>query len=192
VLHGELLAAQLPVTAADAAARHDAAAAALTARIRKLDAAQNAQITALEQLSADPADPAAAAMRARIMDRFAQLHADRTQAETDLKALARTAPRPADPAILDEIPYVGDILPALPPVLKARLFAAFDMAILWNKPGNQATVHIEITDETLRALPGLLDPGQDGYHDTHPPAARNPDSTGPIGHLTQHRSRRSL
>ena len=41
----ELLAAQLPATDAEAQARRDAQAAALAARIRKLDTAQNAQIT---------------------------------------------------------------------------------------------------------------------------------------------------
>ncbi len=173
------LAAQLPATDTDAAARRDAQAAALTARIRKLDTAQNAQITALEQI---PDGQAAAAMRARIMDRFTQLHGERTAAETQLAALTATAPKAADPAILEEIPYAGDILPQLPPALKARLFAAFDLAIVWNKPGGQVTVHAEITDETLRALPALLNPGQDGYHDTH-----DPDIPPGIGHLTQPR-----
>jgi hypothetical protein len=68
-------------------------------------------------------------------------------------------------AILDEIPYAGDVLPDLRATLKARLFAAFDLAILWNKPDNQATIIIEITDTTLQALPSILGPGQDG-HDT--------------------------
>ncbi len=50
--------------------------------------------------------------------------------EAKLAARASHQPRAADPAILDEIPYAGDILPALPPDLKARLFAAFDLTIL--------------------------------------------------------------
>ena len=62
---------------------------------------QNAQITALEEI--DPDNPAAPAMRARIRDRFAQLHAQRTDAETRLAALVSAAkPKAADPAILDE------------------------------------------------------------------------------------------
>jgi hypothetical protein len=36
---------------------------------------------------------------------------------------------------------------------------------LWNKPSRQATVYAEITEATLRALPALLNPGQDGYDD---------------------------
>ncbi len=66
------------------------------------------------------------------------------------------------------LPLAGDILPGLPAAEKARLFHAFDLEVLWNKPGRQATVHVEITDATLRAVPGILDPSQDGYHDTDP------------------------
>ncbi len=33
------------------------------------------------------------------------------------------------PAILDEIPCAGDVLPGLPPALKARLFAAVDLPV---------------------------------------------------------------
>ena len=162
----ELLAAQLPATDADAAARRDADTARLRAVIRKLDAQQNAQITALGEIPGDPADSAAAAMRARIRERFTQLHHQRTDAETKLAALEAATPRAADPAILDEIPYAGDIVPQLPPALKARLLAAFDITIVWNKPGHQATVHGILTDATLRALPAILNPSQDGYHDT--------------------------
>ena len=75
-------------------------------------------------------------------------------------------PKAADPALLDELPLAGDILPGLDPSTKARLFAAFDLQVLWNKPGRQATVFAEITEATLRALPALLNPGQDGYDDT--------------------------
>ena len=162
-----LLAAQLPATDAAAASERDAQTAALKARLKRIDAAQNSQIIELEELSADPADTAAA-MRARIRARFADLHTERQHIETQLAALAKTTPRAADPALLDQLPLAGDILPALPPALKARLFQAFDLEILWNKPGHQATVFVEITEATLRAVPGILDPNQDGYHDTDP------------------------
>ena len=64
------------------------------------------------------------------------------------------------------LPLAGDVLPALPPRLKAHLFQAFDIAVLWNKPASQATVHAEITDTTLPAVLAILNPAQDGYHDT--------------------------
>ncbi|MDQ2814555.1 MAG: hypothetical protein M3Z75_22505 [Actinomycetota bacterium] len=78
--------------------------------------------------------------------------------------------------LLDQLPLAGNILPALPPQLKARLFQAFDIAVLWNKPGQQATVRAEITETTLHAVPGILNPSQDGYHDT------SPDEPAPMGH----------
>jgi hypothetical protein len=68
--------------------------------------------------------------------------------------------------LLDQLPLVGDVLPGLPPRLKARLFHAFDIAVLWNKPSSHATVRAEITETTLQAVPGILDPSQDGYDDT--------------------------
>ena len=64
------------------------------------------------------------------------------------------------------IGLAGDILPGLPDDLKTRLLDAFDIQVLWNKPGQQATVFAEITDATLKALPDILNPGQDGYDDT--------------------------
>ncbi len=76
----------------------------------------------------------------------------------------------------------GDILPGLPPALKARLLAAFDLQVLWNKPGSQATVFAEITETTLQALPAILDPGQDGYHDTRTDDA--PELGAPMWDLT--------
>jgi hypothetical protein len=64
--------------------------------------------------------------------------------------------------------HLGDVLLDLPPALKARLFAIFDMHITWNKTGDQATVTVEIAEATLQAVTAFLDPTQDGYHDTHP------------------------
>jgi hypothetical protein len=162
-----LLAAQLPATDAAAAADRDATAAAISTRLRQIETAQNSCILELEQLPADPADAAAAAMRGRIRARFGELHTEREQLETQLNTLSASQPRACDPALLDELPLAGDILPGLPPDLKAKLFEAFDLQILWNKPGRQATIFAEITDATLQALPGILNPGQDDYDDTN-------------------------
>ena len=107
-----LLAAQLPASDAEATARRDAQAAALAAQVRKLDAQQDAQVRALEDV---PDGPAGKAMRARINQRFTELHAERTAAEAKLTALASHQPKAADPAMLDEVPYAGDIIPCRPP-----------------------------------------------------------------------------
>ncbi len=159
-----LLAAQLPATQAAATADREAQQTALTARLKRIDAAQTSKIVELEDLPADTTDPATQAYRAR----FAELHAEREQIETQLKTLAMTVPAPADPALLDQLPLAGDVLPRLPPRLRTLLFQAFDLEVLWNKADRQATVHAEITEATLRVLPAILDPGQDGYHDTDP------------------------
>jgi hypothetical protein len=78
-------------------------------------------------------------MRGRIRQRFAELHEERTQAEASLAELTASQPRAYDTAILGKIPCAGDILPGLPPALKARLLAIFDVGILGNKTGNQVT-----------------------------------------------------
>jgi hypothetical protein len=170
-----LLAAQLPATDADAA--RDTAKADLQAKLKRDDTAMNAQILAREDLPADPADDTAAEIRARIRQRFAELTAERRQLQAQLDALDATTPRTADTSLLDELPLADDILPDMPPRLKARLFQAVNLIILWNKPANQATVWVEITEATLRALPAILDPRQDGYHDTAP------DQAEPVGVL---------
>ena len=108
----ELLAAQLPATDAAAAADRDASAAALKARLKQIDTAQNSCILELEQLPADPADTAAAALRGRIRSRFADLHTEREQLDAQLAALAAATPRAADPALLDELPWPGTSCPA--------------------------------------------------------------------------------
>jgi site-specific DNA recombinase len=161
-----LLAAQLPATDAEAQASRDAQAGALGARLRQIETGLNSCILELEQLPADPADPAAAAMRARIRARFADLHREQQDKQAQLAALSAATPQAADTSLLDQLPLAGHVLPGLAPDIKARLFAAFDVQILWNKPGGQATVHAEITEATLKALPAILDPSQDGYHDT--------------------------
>jgi hypothetical protein len=49
---------------------------------------------------------------------------------------------------------------------------------VWNKPGRQATVHAEITEATLQALPAILDPARTptmtmpGSSQVHPPPGR--------------------
>ena len=190
----ELLAAQLPATDAAAAADRDAQAAALAVKLKQNETAQKAQILANENIppGLDPA--AAAAMRAHIAERFAELHAERQHLQARLDALAAATPKAADTTLLDELPLAGDILPGLPDDLKTRLLDAFDIQILWNKPGRQATVHAEITDATLQALPAILNPGQDGHDDTSEQdsgdlTAMEDLFEAPIAHQILHRAR---
>lgn len=48
------------------------------------------------------------------------------------------------------------------------LFAAFDLEVLWNKTDRQATVFVEITEATLQAVPGILDPARTAITTTPP------------------------
>jgi len=105
-------------------------------------------------------------MRARITDRFAELHHEREHVKAQLDALEAVVPQVVDPTLLDDLPFAGDILTGLDLAAKARLFAAVDLEILWNKTDRQATVWAQITDATLKILPGILNPAQDRYDDT--------------------------
>ena len=109
-----LLAAQLPATDAAAAADRDAQDAALKARIGRIETAQNAKILELEDLPANPDDPAGQAYRARIRARFAELHEERERLEAQLKTLAKTTPAAADPTLLDRLPGRRRPAPPLP------------------------------------------------------------------------------
>ena len=60
----------------------------------------------------------------------------------------------------------------------SELFQAFDLQILWNKTGQQATVFAQITDATLQALARHPGPGRDGYDDT---ADEQPGDSGSVG-----------
>jgi len=123
---------------AAAAADRNAQQTALTARIARIETAQNSKILELEDLPADPHDPATQAYRARIRARLAELDDEREQLEAQLKTLAKTTPQAADTSLLDLLPLAGDVLSRLPPRLKARLFQVFDTSILWNKTDRQA------------------------------------------------------
>jgi hypothetical protein len=116
-------------------------------------------------------------MRTRIFDRFAELRAEREQLQAQLDALDTTTAQPADISLLDQLPLTANPLPRLTPQLKALLFQALNLEILWNPADRQATVWVEITDTTLRAIPAILDPGHDGHHDTNP--EHGPDQPAP-------------
>ena len=62
--------------------------------------------------------------------RFAQLYEERERLEAQFTALAKAAPAAADMTLLDRLPLAWDVLPGLPPRLKARLFQAFDISVL--------------------------------------------------------------
>ena len=97
-----LLAASLPASAADDAARRDRQAAALAKRIRRIDAAENAHAREIESLAHldDPHAAAVTALRSRVLARFTELEDERTTINTQLADLAKTDTGPGDPPCL--------------------------------------------------------------------------------------------
>jgi len=180
-----MLTTQLPATAAGQAERRDKQAATIRRKIARLDTAETALITELET-PADPADPAAQALRQRIRARFTDLYTQRTTLETELAALQNApAEHDNDPALLDELPFLGDILTEAPASLTERLLDVFDMQAVYNRDKNQVTIHATVTDATPQAIRDLLtDPRAD--HNTPLPSQPGTTSQDHVGHLTGH------
>jgi len=163
-----LLAAQLPATDAGRAEARTRHQAHLRAELARIDTAERGLISELEQ-PADPADPATQAYRARIRARFADLYAERTTPETQLKELASAAPPDHDPALLDLLPHAAGIFTRAPDRIKEALLAAFDIQALYRNDKDQVTIWATLTDDTPRTIAALTaDPCTDS--DTSTPA----------------------
>ena len=97
----------------------------------------------------------------------------------------RTTPtqQASDPSLLDELPFLGDILTSAPVGLTERLLDAFDVQAVYNRDKNQVTIHATLTDTTPQAIKDLLtDPRAD--HNRQPASAPAPQDH--VGHLTGH------
>ncbi len=174
------LAARIPASAADQAARRDDQARALRTELARVDTAQAGLITELEQLGADTT-PATTAYRQRIRARNAQLHDQRTHAATLLAALQAAALADNDPSLLDELPYLPRILAEAPEPLKEKLLAALDVQCLYRKDKSQVSIWVTITDTTPATLAALLnDPRADLQ-----PRPRTPAHPAASGELQQ-------
>jgi site-specific DNA recombinase len=153
-----LLREQLPASAAEDAARREKETTRLRKRLKKIDATEDAHVREVQALSdLDPNSPAVKAMRERHLRAFTDLEAERDQIGAKLTALARQAgDHGGDPALLDTLPMLGDVLPTLPDRIKARLFEAFDLAMLYHKTDNQVTCWATITPATPATLAAII------------------------------------
>jgi len=165
----ELLAATLPDTAAEDQARRDAQTAALQLRLRQIDAAENAHAREIEALTHD-ATPADTALRSRILARFTELEDERDQIGTQLADLAAATPA-ADPALLDALPILGDVLADAPPCRWQQVLAALDIQGHYDKDMHQVTVAATITSSTPRAVAAIINDADDHHHHPDHPAA---------------------
>jgi hypothetical protein len=165
-----LLAADLPASAADDQARRERQAAALNKRLRKIDAAENAHAREIESLAHldDPSAPAVTALRSRVLARFTELEDERAQISTQLADLTKTDPGPGDPALLNALPMLGDLLADAPARLQQQLYDAFDLQALYKKNMHQVTIHVTITDSTPRAVAAIINDAGDQPGSTAP------------------------
>jgi hypothetical protein len=147
----EALAAILPATAAE----HDQQAGDRTQELRRQiaqnETAQNGLITQLERLGGDTS-PAAEAMRQRITSQFTDRYNQARDLQARLDDLQAAQPPADDPSLLDELPYAAASLADLPDDLKAKLYAAFGIQVLYRAHKGQATIWATITDAT----PGIV------------------------------------
>ena len=91
------------------------------------------------------------------MRAFAELETERDQIKTKLAGLATQAgEHGGDRALLDALSMLGDVLDKLPNKVKAQLFDALDLAVLYSKTPNQITCRAVITTATPAALAAII------------------------------------
>jgi hypothetical protein len=146
-----MLANALPATAADHDQRNNARAEELQRQINQNETAQHGLITQLERLGND-ATPAADAMRQRITDQFTARYDEAKTLQAELDQIQADQPAEDDPALLDELPYAAAAFTTAPENLKAKIYAAFDIQVLYRAPIKQATIWATITPTT----PGII------------------------------------
>ena len=128
------LARQLPAGAAEEAARREKQATRLRKRLKQIDTTEDAHIREVQALAdLDPNSAAVTAMRTRHLARFTELEAERDDINSKLAALAKQATQTTggDPALLNRLPMLGNMLAAAPDRIKQQLFDAFDIQALW-------------------------------------------------------------
>jgi uncharacterized protein (DUF3084 family) len=149
-----MLKTQLPADAKQEAARRAAHARRLDQQLAKIATAQQALITELET-PADPSDPAATALRERIRARYRELHGEQKTLEAQRDQLDTATTEVSDPALLDALPILGDILTSAPAGLAEQLFEAFHLQAVYSKEHRQVTIRVTITDATPQAVARL-------------------------------------
>ena len=152
----EALAAILPATAAEHDQRDQARAEELRRQLTQNETAQNGLITQLERLGNDTS-PAAEAMRQRITGQFTDRYNQARDLQTQLDDLQAAQPPADDASLLDELPYAAAHLADAPEHLKAKLYAAFGVQVLYRAHKNQATIWATITNSTPGIVAALAD-----------------------------------
>jgi site-specific DNA recombinase len=151
------LAATLPANLAEDTARRERQAGELRKQLRKIDASENAHAREIEHLANLPQDaPAVTALRTRIITRFGELEAERTEITKQLNALTQAPAFLQDPTLLDRLPVLAGILTDAPQRLQAQLFAALDLQLIYKKDTHQVTIYATLTPTTPDTLTGII------------------------------------
>jgi hypothetical protein len=97
-------------------------------------------------------------LRTRHLKRFTELEAERDDIGGKLAALAKETVQTTggDPALLDRLPMLGDLVASAPDRIKQKLFDAFDIQALYSKTKNQVTLWATITPSTPAALAAII------------------------------------
>jgi hypothetical protein len=146
-----MLAAILPATQAEADQRTAERAGQLRRQLNQNETAQHGLITQLERLGSDTS-PAADAMRQRITNQFTERYNQARDIQTELDTFTASRPPAQDLTLLDELPHAAAALTTAPDHVKAQLYAAFDIQVLFRAHKNQATIWATITSTT----PGII------------------------------------
>lgn len=142
-----MLANTLPATKAEHDQRDRKRAEELRQQIAQNETAQHGLITQLERLGSDTS-PAADAMRQRITDQFTDRYNQAKTLQAELDELAAAQPPEDDPSLIDELPYAAAAFATAPDPIKAKLYAAFNVQVLYRQEKRQATIWATITTAT--------------------------------------------
>ena len=101
--------------------------------------------------------PAADAMRQRITDQFTDRYNQAKTLQAELDTIQAAQPPVQDASLLDELPYLAGHFADAPDHLKAKLYAAFDIQVLFRAAMKQATIWATITGSTPGIITALAD-----------------------------------
>jgi hypothetical protein len=91
-------------------------------------------------------------MRQRVTDRFTALYEQARELHAQLAETEAAQPAAQDLSLIDELPHAAAALDTAPDNVKAKLYAAFDVQVLFRAPKKQATIWATITSTT----PGIV------------------------------------
>jgi hypothetical protein len=95
-------------------------------------------------------------MRDRITAQFTDRYNQASDLQHQLDAITAAETPADDPALIGELPYATANLTDAPEDIKAKLYAAFDIQVLYPAPKQQSTIWATITSATPGIVTALL------------------------------------